>query len=187
MTAPLSKDEVSVVLIGSFNPTIFHPSWLALNNLISREQADNAAITRIVYAEVTQFSAAYMSFEVLPQRFTVRCEGIYGDAVRDLVLKAFGEILPHTPVRQMGINRSYEVKCTSESARSQLGMKLAPLGPWGAWGEEIAKAMSGSIHGGMTRIQMLQLPRPDGLDGHIQADVHPNLTDRTGVFLEPVR
>lgn len=185
MARTISKDQVNIVMLGAFNPTIFTPAWLALNGMISKEQADNAASINIIHSQIAQFTAAYMTFDILPERFLVGCDGIYSDVVKDLVLKAFGETLPHTTVWQLGINRSYEFKCPSESIRTKFGRRLAPLDPWGAWGTQIKKTMEVSrIHGGVNHIQMLQIPRPDNFNGHVQVDLRPNRRDETGVFVD---
>ena len=177
-------DQVSIVLLGSFNPKIFHPSWLALNNLISSEQADDAAV-EIVHSDITQFAAAYMRFDIHSTRFRVLCDTIHRDLIRDLVLAAFGEHLPHTPISQLGINRAITYSCGTEAIRNKLGALLAPRRPWGPWGEAIERVSDDpSIHGGMTRLVMRQMPRPDGLDGHIQADLRPVPDDMTRVIID---
>ncbi len=39
-------------------------------------------------------------------------------------------------------------------------------------------------HGGMIRLIMRQLPRPDGLSGHIQADIRPEPGERSNVIAD---
>lgn len=186
MREGLTVEDVSIVLLGSFNPPIFHPSWFAMHGLISGEEAESASNV-IVAQEVAQFSAAYMAFDIQPSRFFVRTAAIYRDVVKDLVLAALGERLPHTPVWAVGLNKSFEFKCRDELARARLGAKLAPPSAWGEWGRAIDKSIfAGGEHGGVTRVTMQQRPRPDERQGHVQADLHANMNDRTGtgVFLD---
>jgi len=179
---PIS-DEVSIVLLGSFNPKIFHPAWLALHHLISVDQAESASI-EIVHPDIARFSAAYMAFEVQSNRFQLRCDTVYKDVIRDLVATAFGDLLPHTPVRQMGINRIISFSCGTEEVRNKLGNLLAPKAPWGSWGADIAKTeVDNDIHGGLIRLIMRQQPRPDGMKGHLQADLNPLAKDSSGVLV----
>ena len=58
MRLEATADNVSIVLLGAFNPKIFHPAWLAMHGLISPEQADDADVV-IVHSDITQFTAAY--------------------------------------------------------------------------------------------------------------------------------
>lgn len=177
-----TTDMVSIVLLGSFNPKIFHPAWLALNGLISKEQADNAEVN-IVHTDITQFTAADISFDIQDNRFTVRCKSIHKEVIKDITLSAFAEHLPHTPVWQFGINRAISFSCGSEEIRNKFGVALAPKGPWGDWGTELETPESG-IHGGMIRMFMRQVPRPDGLNGHIQADLRPSESNLTDVIVD---
>ena len=131
-----TTDEATITLLGAFNPQIFHPAWLVLNGLISQEHADNAQI-KIVHPDLTQFTAAYMQFQIQPNRFLVKCEEAYKETVKDLVLSVFGEHLPHSKVWKMGINRLIAFSCDSESVRDKLGGALAPKRPWGPWGQQI--------------------------------------------------
>ncbi|NNF95571.1 MAG: hypothetical protein HKM94_01430 [Halobacteria archaeon] len=177
-------DGVSIVLLGSFNPRIFHPAWLAMRGIISSEQADEAEVN-FVTSEITRFTAAYMTFEVQSNRFFVRCDTVHKDLIKDLVLTTFGEHLPHSPVWKLGINRAISFSCGTEGARDQLGGLLAPREPWGPWGREIDQSKLKNVrHGGMVQMIMRQEPRPDGLDGYIQANVHPQEDDTTNVIVD---
>lgn len=184
MRLETTADNVSIVLLGAFNSKIFHPAWLAMHGLISPEQADDADV-RIVHSDITQFTAAYMTFDINSGRFAARCDTIHKDVIKDLVLVAFGEHLPHTPVWQLGINRSISFSCGSDDIRNKFGTLLAPKIPWGLWGSELEQSVNeDGFHGGMTRLVMRQIPRPDGLKGHIQADIRPESGEQSIVIVE---
>lgn len=184
MRLEATADIVSIVLLGAFNPKIFHPAWLAMHGLISPEQADDADVV-IVHSDITKFTAAYMTLDINSGRFVIRCDTIHKDVIRDLVLAAFGEHLPHTPVWQLGINRSISFSCGSDDIRNKFGALLAPKIPWGPWGSELEQSMNeDGHHGGMIRLIMRQLPRPDGLSGHIQADIRPEPGERSNVVAD---
>jgi hypothetical protein len=182
-TKPIS-DQISIVLIGSFNPAIFHPTWLALKKLIPEETTAGANL-QVVHPEISQFLVADMLFQIQASRFLIQCDAAYAQIIRDLALSIFQDFLPETPIWTMGINRRIEFSCGSEEARDRLGQMLAPVAAWGEWGKQVVhREASSEMHGGMTRVVMKQQPRPDKLKGHIQADVQPSTTDRSAVLLD---
>lgn len=181
-------DTVSVVLVGSFNPAIFQPLWFAAHEMLSIEDAE-AAEFGLVHPEITQFSTRQFRITVEQTKFIATCEAIHRNVVRDLVISCFGRVLIHTPVVMLGLNRELHFSCGTEEQRSQFGLRLAPLEPWGQWGEEIRQSWAnpaapigpgGPAHGGMIRIQMREQPRPDGYSGWIQADIQPSQLIRAG-------
>ena len=104
--------------------------------------------------------------------------------VRDLVVRTFKEYLNHTPLKALGINRNVHFDVETLANRDRIGRILAPIEPWGAWGDEIG--VDGS-HGGLTSITMSQNDpknRPKG--GRINVKVEPSTRigeGRTGVFV----
>src|ERR1700730_1165580 len=89
------------------------------------------------------------------QRFQILVRTAPFVRILDVVSKAFRELLPHTPIRQFGINRSIHFSVGTEGVRNAIGRKLAPLEPWGDWGEQISKG-SGKLRGGMLNVSMLE-------------------------------
>jgi hypothetical protein len=55
MALPLESelDTVSVVLLGAFNPAIFQPMWFAAQELLSREDAENANL-KVIHNDLTK-------------------------------------------------------------------------------------------------------------------------------------
>ena len=68
-------------------------------------------------------------------------------------MKTFGELLPHTPLQQMGINRQVHFGVGSEEIRNRIGRTLAPTAPWGEWGAKIASS-SPELRGGFASLTM---------------------------------
>ena len=119
----------SIVLLGSFNPTIFQPRWLGTQNLIRPEEADSAKIT-VIQSEVSDFSTEWFQLQVLQSRLLVSTQDPRQFApLRDLVA-AFCTILPHTPVTAAGFNREFHCKMSSEEAWHAIGDVLAPKESW---------------------------------------------------------
>lgn len=182
MVVSTTSDHVSAVLIGSFNPSIFHPSWLALNNLISSE-AFEAADLQVSHPDISRFDANFMSFDIQKTRISIRCEADKDGLVFDMVMSIFGNLLTHSPVSRVGINRTVDLLCGTEQKRDELGKRMAPQSAWGSWGEEIALG-DGGLHGGMQRLVMRQIPRHDGRKGHFQADLQPLSSSSDAIRLD---
>jgi hypothetical protein len=161
-------EGVSIVLVGSFNPAIFHPVWFAREKLIQREEADRADL-RIVSPDVTVFSIGWLGLEVTLDRFAARTTQIqHSDSLRDLVLGTFS-LLRHTPVIKMGINRQGHFRSSNEEEWHKLGHRLAPKEPWAGLLEKP----------GMRRVQMLG-QRTDQYQGRITVAVEPSLKLKPG-------
>lgn len=181
--------DLTIVLRGAFNPSIFQPFWLVSNNIITKEQGDDAKIN-IIHPEATEFAVENLfSLHVDLTTFTInRTEAPLIDA-SDLTVKIFSELLPHTPIGQVGINRSVHFSVGSFEERNRIGRLLAPTEPWGDWGKELtgdASRIKPDQTGGLKSLTMVQ-PRPgDRQFGHIQATVEPSILiggGRSGIFM----
>jgi len=167
-------EGVSIVLVGSFNPAIFHPDWFAREKLIQNQEAEKADV-QIVSKEASFFSIGWLNLEVLQEKFTVSTSQIqHLDSMRDLVIGTF-KLLRHMPVKQLGINRTAHFRADSALTWHALGHRLAPKEPW-----------AGLLEGpGMLRVMMMG-NRPDGFQGRIIVTVEPSvrLAPGVGVFVD---
>ena len=132
-------DRATIVLVGRFNPAIFQPAWFALHKMIGQKEAETADI-ELIHKEVSQFKLDQFEFQVLADRFAITSLDTHPEHIRDLVISCFGQFLPHTPVRAMGINRAVHFDTGDFEVRDCVGGRLAPKDAWGAWGEEIRGA-----------------------------------------------
>ena len=176
-------DGVSIAVLGNFNPAIFTPAWFALNGLLPESVARNAVLT-VAHEQVTQFNTDWLRLDVTLDRFYVETTQAPHVRVHDLVVRVFKEYLHHTPVMAFGINRNVHFGVWSLAARDKLGRTLAPVEPWGAWGQELGPD---GERGGMTSLTMSQIDpegRPAG--GRINVKVEPSAkigNGRTGVYI----
>ena len=161
---------VVIVMIGRFNPAIFTPAWFALHGLLPEKVADGARL-QVAHDQVTSFSADWLTLQVTPDRFLAETEQSPCVRLCDLVTRVFKEYLPHTPAMQLGINRWVHFKVKSATERVRVGRILAPVQPWGQWGESIEQ---GSEHGGLRALTMTQV-----------APGERTATDRINVTVEP--
>jgi hypothetical protein len=174
-----------IVLIGSFNPRIFRPKWFKAMGIIGDADAESAKV-RIVHEAVTAFSLDWANLHVDQNRFGIDTSDPPLIRIHDAVLTAFKQFLIHTPVYQLGINRTVHFSVGSFDVRDAIGKLLAPREPWGEWGPKISgDPQKPQLRGGMKSLLMSQLDRGDGYKGSINARVEPSaLRPADGIFVE---
>src|SRR5690348_2318983 len=120
-------EEISVVVLGSFAPQMFHPEWFLRHGLV-REKA--TWDVKVVHPELTSFEIDKIRFDVNSGRFqsTTNNPEFY-EPIRDIVISCFS-ILNEIPLTAFGLNRSYHFKAPSPEAWHNVGNKLAPKDMW---------------------------------------------------------
>ena len=119
----------SVVLLGGFNPMIFHPFWLLQKKLIS--EADVTEKKILVNDQISTYHVGdWLEMTVTPQR----CEFKIKKAervvmMRDLIVGTLNA-LSEMPIIAVGINRGAVFNLTDEKTFYDFGAKLAPLPMW---------------------------------------------------------
>ena len=122
-------DGGSIVLVGRFNPAIFHPLWFAKQGLISDSEAETAEV-QLLHPEVASFSLDWLGVQVIKERFTAAtADAAHLEPLKDLVINTFS-VLEHTPLTQMGMNREIHYRMPSPEAVLQYGSLLVPLPRW---------------------------------------------------------
>jgi hypothetical protein len=180
------QNSVNIVLIGSFNPAIFQPAWFVVNNMISKEDLDSSETkVEIIHPGIAKFKVGdWLNITVMQEQFIAETNEPPFIRLSDLVAKIFGEILIHTPVIQMGINRMVHFNVGSEENRNKIGKMLAPQELWGEWAKDI-EGKNPKKRGGMFAIVMRQVDLDDREKGHIQAEVKPSplIPNGAGIFV----
>ena len=177
--------DVSVVLVGNFNPPIFHPSWFLGNGLIGEQEASAAEI-EVIHREITIFRMDWISIRVEQDRFVAETQEAPFIRLSDLVVRTFKEFLIHTPVRMLGINRRVHFSVGDEETRNRIGKTLAPHEPWGEWGKHIE---GGDLQkrGGLRSLVMEQKDLDDRSKGYIRSKIEPSSKldpKSNGIFME---
>ncbi len=119
----------SVVLLGGFNPMIFHPFWLLQKKLIS--EADVTEKKILVNDQISTYHVGdWLDMTVTRER----CEFKIKKAervvmMRDLIVGTLNA-LSEMPIMAIGINRGGVYNLTNENAYYKFGAKLAPLNMW---------------------------------------------------------
>jgi hypothetical protein len=175
--------SVSIVLIGQFNPAIFSPAWVEKIGLISKEAADAAEVS-IIHPDIAAFAAGPYAFDIRRERFSVEVKNEPLIEALDCALVIFGEYLPHITIKQFGINYSTHFSVETASRRFALGRRLAPLAPWGDFGQAM-DGLSGPLTSGMIELAMIQIYDPVGTGERrvrIEPSAKPDLLE-AGVFM----
>jgi hypothetical protein len=171
MVPEIERNNWSIVLIGSFNPAIFHPSWFLLNEVISKETAASAEV-QVVHSEVASVALGPLRLDVQRNRFSIQTEQAPEITLLDFVLRVFGDLLPHSQINQFGINRTVYFRAPSSEKRIQLGRVFAPPAPWGPFGNRIEHS-TGKTLGGMTNVSMREVLIDTAWSGHCEARLMP--------------
>lgn len=180
----------SIVLVGDFNPAIFSPAWLARFGVISDDEAQ-AAEEPVTHPQIAQISIQHLSIGVETNKFAVSITSDPIVKVLDIAVQIFRDLLPHTPIRAFGINYSEHWRVESFEKRLALGRALAPLEPWGEWGQTF-DAPTPELTGGMLELIMKKPFSPvgegkDKMEGYQRVEIGPSkeLADRQrGVFMQ---
>jgi hypothetical protein len=175
----------SIVLLGSFNPKIFQPFWMAKHGLISDSEAQVADVA-VIHAEISAFMIEDLfTLQVNPTRFSIERNVAPLILICDVVTRLFTDLLPHVPIQQMGINRVVHFNVGLDE-RDRIGLMLAPREPWGEWGKEVSSGV-GTKHGGLQSLTLVQKNVSDRPSGWIQAKIEPSARlggGRTGIYME---
>lgn len=168
----LESQNFSIVLRGTFNPIIFSPVWFSSEKLIRREEAEKAVI-RLVHSDLVTFNLDWLKLEVTRDRFFAETiKEPYEEILRDLVSGTF-KLLRHTPLKQMGINRTKHFKINSVEKWHEIGHTLAPKNIW----NDILD------NPGLTSISISEATRRDGLKGQITVTLEPSRIVDPGIFI----
>lgn len=172
MSLPKTVVEgISIVLVGSFNPSIFQPAWFAAENLIRKEEAGDAEI-ELVRPEVSAFRLEWLHMQVLHDRFIASTDQAASfDVLRDFVVGTFS-VLEHTPVSKLGLNYDRHFEMESEEAWHKIGQRIAPPAPW-----------ERGLDKPVLRSLTMQGKRPDELQGAISVKVEPSVKATFGVYV----
>lgn len=172
MAAQLQLQGVSIVLRGHFNPAIFHPSWFSSHNLIRTQEADAAEVL-IVHPDTAVFKAEWLELNITRDRFqAITTQEAYYEPLRDLVSGVL-DLLSHTPLKAMGLNRDFHFRMESVRARDSLGHRLAPKSDW----ESLLKEPV------LTNLTVAG-KRTDGLQGYTSIQVAPSILVENGVYIQ---
>lgn len=124
---PVSED-FNIVLLGSFNPAIFHPEWFVRHELVGESVLETAKVV-VVSRDVTEFSLNSIRLFCNDSRLTIAVSNMaHVEPLMD-VLMGMLKLLSHLPITAAGLNNEAVYKVESEARWHQIGHALAPKEP----------------------------------------------------------
>lgn len=147
---------VSVVLIGKFQPGMFHPFWFWKNDVITEEECKKITGDPknqfIISNNLSAFQTEKYNFRITQDRF----EMILNSHPYELIVDAFKKIfdsLSTIPVKAYGLNFSFRIEYDGKMMQ-EIGKKLAPRKYWGSFFENEKEPMQdGLTHISMKRVE----------------------------------
>jgi hypothetical protein len=125
-----SFSEQSIVVVGSLNPAIFHPSWFAANELVRPSDVQIDAMKILVSSDVTVFTASWFDLRAMQRRLSLHTNDPRMDLpLRDLMRGTF-ECLEHTPVAAFGFNCDQVYSFDTDEEAARLTDLLSPKSAW---------------------------------------------------------
>ena len=122
-------ENASIVLIGSFNPAILHPEWLAHQSLIRPEEAKQAEV-EVVSRQLTVIRLSWFELQVLENRFSATAtDPAHFQTLQECVMGIFA-LLEFTPISAMGLNQEMHFRMRDPETWASLENALAPKEPW---------------------------------------------------------
>ena len=172
----------SIVLLGQFNPAIFHPAWLESKGIEQEAPASDGDL--LTHRDVANFSVDTRSYLVRSDRFQIETRSAPWVTILDITTKIFGENLIHTPIAGFGVNRTVHFRLPSIASRIRFGRMLAPIEPWGQYGQEM-DTEDIDLTGGLQRLVMRRksLLNGNSLETNVTIEPSVQITDNTGVYM----
>ena len=118
-------EEIAVVLVGSFNPGIFHPEWFLRQEILLPQEAEEAKL-KVVSPEVTEVLFLDMKLDVFPDHFVLEThDASRAEKLQDIIINVLTR-LPHTPVTACGLNNTLHFDLKGQAYWHKIGHTLAP-------------------------------------------------------------
>lgn len=170
MAPTIEVQGVAVVVLGSFNPPMYHPAFLAEVGVAPPLDDSGAAL--IITGDIAQFPVLHMTFSADRAKLEVQAPEPPWESIRDLAVSAL-ELAGSAPIRAVGINKRRHYALGSDDAWHAAGHTLVPKDMW-----EPMLVQPG------TRRLDVEGTRPDGRDGRILVTVEPSLRVQNGLYIQ---
>ena len=166
-------EGLDVVLVGSFNPAIFHPEWFFRQGIVSEQDAKEAKV-QDVSGEFTALQIGGILLQCVSDRFSLGTKNISNaERMQDLMRQTFS-LLSHTPITACGINPHVHYLVGDIALWHKIGHTLAPKEP--VWNDILEKPGMQSL--------TIKSPRGGDFPGEINATVQPSAKHRPGIFVK---
>ncbi len=166
---------LAIVVVGRFNPAIFHPLWFSNIGIFTETDIKEAADTfGVVHPDISSFQIDWCNILVEERRFIVSTRmDAYFSRLCELVQLSF-DLLTHTPVIAVGINPEADFALGSEERWHKFGHFFAPKEYW----KEITESP------GMQELQIKDSPRDGEFKGYTLITLCPSEKVEFGVNIK---
>lgn len=140
-----TKISGSVVVLGTMNPKIHHPSWYLREEILTKEEADQATSEAelICTDQVSQFQTNTLRIFCTQDRWIAEFKkSPFEDSLIKIVGDVFDKCLPHTPLNALGFNYDLNCQCPAVNVDETLGQILSDQ----RLGLSDFNAVSGRVH-----------------------------------------
>lgn len=170
---------VSIVLVGKFQPGMFHPFWFWKNDVLTEEECkkvtDSTEQPFVISNNLSAFQTDKYTFRITQDRFVI----ILNTKPYELIIDAFNKIfdsLSTIPVVAYGLNFTFRIEYDAKTMQ-RIGKKLAPRKYWGSFfDDEIEPMQDGLTHISMKRVEKF---------GAVNISLQPSRNaDEPGVIFE---
>lgn len=166
-------EGLDVVLVGSFNPAIFHPEWFFRQGIVTEQDAKEAKV-QDVSGEITVVQVCGIMLQCVGDRFSLATTNIsYAERMQDMIRQTFS-LLSHTPIVACGINPHVHYQVGNEAYWHKIGHTLAP--------KELV--WNGLLERPGMQSLTIKAPRRGDFPGEINATVEPSVKHRPGVYVK---
>jgi hypothetical protein len=166
-------EGLQVMVIGSFNPAIFHPEWFLRQKLVGEEDAKQAQVD-VVGREVTDIQLCGMKLLCLDDRFSLGISNIsHAARLQDFLLQIFA-LLPHIPITACGINPYAHYLVGDTEYWHKIGDTLVP--------KELVWKELFKERPGMQSLTIKVLRKGD-FPGEVNLTVEPSAKFNPGIFI----
>lgn len=146
----------SIVLIGKFQPGMFHPFWFWKNDVISEEECrkvtNDIEHPFVISNSISNFQTDKYNFRITQDRF----EMILNTKPYELIIDGFKKIfdsLSTIPITAYGLNFTFRLEYDAKTMQ-RIGKKLAPRKYWGTFFDnELYPMQDGLTHISMKRAE----------------------------------
>jgi hypothetical protein len=168
-------EGLDVVVVGAFNPAIFHPDWFLRQSIIGEQDAKDAKDEKmlVVSREVTEVHLGGIKVACIPDRLSLGISNISQSArLYDVLVQIFTQ-LSHIPVSACGINLFAHYLAGSPEYWHKIGHTLAPKDL--VWNELLHKP-------GMQSLTIKGV-RDGDFAGEINVTVEPSARYSPGIYV----
>lgn len=124
---PISE-TLNIVLLGAFNPAIFHPEWFVRHKLIGESELSRAEVN-VISKDISEFTIGSVGVFCTDNRLIISIKRMADAPILQDIVLGILNLLPHTPVTAVGFNNEATYRVSSLEHWHRIGHTLVPKDP----------------------------------------------------------